>query len=80
MLDVGFKETNSISYFHSSFVWFHFLRDCFNLFTPFKRKFDDYDRLASTVAVVAAVAVAAVVAVVVAVAASIDSDKKSSLV
>ena len=42
-------------------------------FPPFKRKFDDYDRFASTVA-----AVAAVVAVVVA--ASIDSDKKSSLV
>ena len=44
-------------------------------FPPFKRKFDDYDRFASTVAVAVVV-----VAVVVAVAASIDSDKKSSLV
>ena len=31
-------------------------------FPPFKRKFDDYDRLASTVAVVAAVSVAVVAA------------------
>ena len=44
-------------------------------FPPFKRKFDDYDRFASTVAVAVVAG-----AVVVAVAASIDSDKKSSLV
>ena len=50
-------------------------------FPPFKRKFDDYDRFASTVAVVVVAVVAAgAVAAVVAVAASIDSDKKSSLV